>query len=129
MVMSTKCKIAGLAAVAIVIAAPAFAGPRVKPTQHSAFAGAFASSVNPGGAHVDLVQRPANNNLNAGTYLLLAGISALAWIYRHGAGVTVCNRRLTERPSRLAFTIAANGVGKVQRQLFPSHPNTRDTEM
>jgi hypothetical protein len=63
--MSTKCKIAGLAAVAIVIAAPAFAGQRVKPTQHSAFAGAFASSVNPGGAHVDLVQRLANNNLNA----------------------------------------------------------------
>jgi hypothetical protein len=63
--MSTKCKIAGLAAVAIVMAAPAFAGQRVKPTRHSAFAGAFASSVSPGGAHVDSVQRPANNNLNA----------------------------------------------------------------
>jgi hypothetical protein len=65
MIMSTKCKLAGLVALAIVIAAPAFAGQRVKPTQHSAFAGAFASSVNPGGAHVDPVQRPANNNLKA----------------------------------------------------------------
>jgi hypothetical protein len=63
--MPQKKEIAGLAAVAIVMAAPAFAGQRVKPTQHSAFAGAFASSVNPGGAHVDPVQRPANNNLNA----------------------------------------------------------------
>jgi hypothetical protein len=62
--MSTKSQIAALAAVAIVIAAPAFAGQRVKPILHSAFAGAFASSVNPGGAHVNLVQRPANNNLN-----------------------------------------------------------------
>jgi hypothetical protein len=62
--MSTKSQIAALAAVAIVIAAPAFAGQRVKPTLHSAFAGAFASSVNPGGAHVNPVQRPANNNLN-----------------------------------------------------------------
>jgi hypothetical protein len=64
MVMSTKFKIAGLAAVAIVIAAPAFAGQRVKPTHHSAFAGAFASAVNPRGAHVNLIQRPANKNLN-----------------------------------------------------------------
>jgi hypothetical protein len=64
MVMSTTFKIAGLAALAIVIAAPAFAGQRVKPTQHSAFAGAFASSVNPVGAHVNAVQRPANNNLS-----------------------------------------------------------------
>jgi hypothetical protein len=62
--MSTKCKIAGLAALAIVIAAPAFAGQRVKPTQHTAFAGAFASAVNPSGAHVNPIQRPANNNLN-----------------------------------------------------------------
>jgi hypothetical protein len=65
MIMSTKSKIAALAAVAIVIAAPAFAGQRDKPTQHSAFAGAFASSGNPGSAPVDPVQRPANNNLNA----------------------------------------------------------------
>jgi hypothetical protein len=50
MIMSTKSKIAALAAVAIVIAAPAFAGQRVKPTQYRAFAGAFATSVNPGGA-------------------------------------------------------------------------------
>jgi hypothetical protein len=61
--MSTKSQIAALAAVAIVIGAPAFAGQRVNPTLHSAFAGAFASSVNPGGAHVNPVQRPANNNL------------------------------------------------------------------
>jgi hypothetical protein len=65
MIMPTKSKIAALTAVAIVIAAPAFAGQRVKPTQHSAFDGAFASSANPGGAHVDPVQRPANNNLKA----------------------------------------------------------------
>jgi hypothetical protein len=62
--MSTKFKIAGLAAAAIVIAAPAFAGQRVKPTQRSAFAGAFASAVNPTRAHVKLIQRPANSNLN-----------------------------------------------------------------
>ena len=62
--MSTKSKIATLAAVAIVIAAPAFAGQRVKPTLHSAFAGAFASSADPGEAHVNPVQRRANNNLN-----------------------------------------------------------------
>jgi hypothetical protein len=53
------------AALAIVIAAPAFAAQRGKPTQQSAFAGAFASSVNPGGTHLNLVQRPANHNLNA----------------------------------------------------------------
>jgi hypothetical protein len=53
--MSTKSQIAALAAVAIVIAAPAFASQRVKPTVHSAFAGAFASSVNPGGADVNPV--------------------------------------------------------------------------
>jgi hypothetical protein len=47
MIMSTKSQIATLAAVAIVIAVPAFAGQRVKPTLHSAFAGAFASSDNP----------------------------------------------------------------------------------
>jgi hypothetical protein len=64
MIMSTKSQIATLAAVAIVIAAPAFAGQRVKPTPHSAFAGALASSVNPGEAHVNPVQRRANNNLN-----------------------------------------------------------------
>jgi hypothetical protein len=64
MIMSAKCKLACLAALAIVIAAPAFAGQRVKPTQHSAFAGAFGSSVNPVSAHVTPVQRPANNNLN-----------------------------------------------------------------
>jgi hypothetical protein len=64
MVMSTNCKIAALAALAIVIAAPALAGQRVKPTQHSAFAGAFASTINPAGAHANLIQRPANNNLN-----------------------------------------------------------------
>lgn len=62
--MSTKCKIAGLAALAIVIAVPAFAGQRVKPTQHNAFAGAFASAVNPTAEHVNPIQRPANNNLN-----------------------------------------------------------------
>jgi hypothetical protein len=62
--MSTKSQIAALAAVAIVIAAPAFASQRVKPTLHSAFAGAFASSVNPGGGHVNPVQRPPNNNRN-----------------------------------------------------------------
>jgi hypothetical protein len=50
MIMFTKSKIAALAAVAIVIAAPAFADQRVKPTHHSAFAGAFASSANSGGA-------------------------------------------------------------------------------
>jgi hypothetical protein len=47
--MSTKSQIAALATVATVIGTPAFAGQRVKPTLHSAFAGAFASSVNPGG--------------------------------------------------------------------------------
>jgi len=62
--MPTKSKIAALAAVAIVIAAPAFAGQRVKRAQHSAFAGAFASSSNPGGAHANRVQRPPNHNLN-----------------------------------------------------------------
>jgi hypothetical protein len=62
--MSTKSQIAVLAAVAIAIAAPAFASQRVKPTVHSAFAGAFASSVNPEGADVNPVQRPANNNRN-----------------------------------------------------------------
>ena len=68
--MSTKCKIAGLAALAIVIAAPAFAGQRVKPTQHSAFAGAFASAVNPTGEHVNPIQRPASNNLNPDSQLV-----------------------------------------------------------
>ena len=63
--MSTKCKIVGLVALAIVIAAPAFAGERVKPTHRGAFGGAFASSANPGGAHAKRVQRPANNDLNA----------------------------------------------------------------
>jgi hypothetical protein len=48
MIMSTKSKIAALAAVAIVIAAPAFAGRRVERTQHSAFGGVFVSSVDPG---------------------------------------------------------------------------------
>jgi hypothetical protein len=62
--MSTKSRIAALAAVAIVIAAPAVASQRVKPTVHSAFAGAFASSVNPGGVDVNSVQRLANNNRN-----------------------------------------------------------------
>ena len=62
--MSKMSQIAALAAVAIVIGAPAFAGQRVKPTLHSAFAGAFASSANPGGAHVNPIQRSANNNLN-----------------------------------------------------------------
>ena len=60
--MSTKSQIAALAAVAIVIAAPAFAGQRLKPTR--GFAGAFASSDDPSGTHVNPVQRPANNNLN-----------------------------------------------------------------
>jgi hypothetical protein len=64
MIMSTKSQIAALAAVALVIAAPAFAGQQLKPTLHSAFAGAFASSVDPGGTDVNPVQRPANNNLN-----------------------------------------------------------------
>jgi hypothetical protein len=54
MIMSTKSKMASLAALAIVIAAPAFAAQRGKPTQQSAFAGAFASSVNPGGTHLNL---------------------------------------------------------------------------
>jgi hypothetical protein len=62
--MFTTSQIAALAAVAIVIAAPAFAGQRAKPTLHRAVAGAFASSVNPGGAYVNPVQRRANNNLN-----------------------------------------------------------------
>jgi hypothetical protein len=62
MIMSTMGQIAALAAVAIVIAAPAFAGQRLKPTLHNAFAGAFASSVNAGGTHVNPVQRPASNN-------------------------------------------------------------------
>jgi hypothetical protein len=60
--MSTKNQIAALAAVAIVIAAPAFASQRVKPTVHTALAGAFASSVNPGGADVNPVRRAASNN-------------------------------------------------------------------
>jgi hypothetical protein len=60
--MSTTSQIAALAAVTIVIAAPAFAGQRAKPTLRSAVAGAFASSVNPGGAHVNPVQRRANLN-------------------------------------------------------------------
>ena len=60
-----KSKIAVLAAVAIVIGAPAFTGQQVKTTQHSAFAGAFASSANPEGAHTNRVQRPASNDLNA----------------------------------------------------------------
>jgi hypothetical protein len=47
--MSTKSKIACLAALAIVIAAPAFAGQRPNLTQYRTFAGAFASSVNPQG--------------------------------------------------------------------------------
>ena len=62
--MFTTSQIAALAAAAIVIAAPAFAGQRAKPTLHRAVAGAFASSVNPGGAYVNPVQRSANNNLN-----------------------------------------------------------------
>jgi hypothetical protein len=62
--MSTTSPIAALAAVAIVIAAPAFADQRAKPTPHRAVAGAFASSVNTEGAHVNPVQRRANNNLN-----------------------------------------------------------------
>jgi hypothetical protein len=57
-------RIAALAAVAIVIAAPAFASQRVKPSVHSAFAGAFASSVNFGGVDVRPVQRAASNNRN-----------------------------------------------------------------
>jgi hypothetical protein len=55
-------QIAALAAVAIVIAAPAFASQRVKPSVHSAFAGAFASSVNFRGPDVKAVQRAASNN-------------------------------------------------------------------
>jgi hypothetical protein len=62
--MSKMSQIAALAAVASVIAAPAFASQRVKPAVHSAFAGAFASSVNPGGADVNPVQRAASNNRN-----------------------------------------------------------------
>ena len=62
--MSTTSQIVALAAVAIVIAAPAFADQRAKPTLHRAVAGAFASSVNTEGAHVNPVQRRANNNLN-----------------------------------------------------------------
>jgi hypothetical protein len=62
--MSKMSRIAALAAVTIVIAAPAFASQRVKPSVHSAFAGAFASSVNFGGADVKPVQRAASNNRN-----------------------------------------------------------------
>lgn len=57
--MPTK-RIVVLAALVTVIVAPVFAGQRLKPAPHGAFAGAFASSVNPGKAH----QQPANNNLN-----------------------------------------------------------------
>jgi hypothetical protein len=89
--MSTTSQIAALAAVAIVLAAPAFAGQRVKPTLHSAFAGAFASSVNPGGAHVNPVQRRANNNLNPVSFPRLAWILALTWPYLHGVGAMACN--------------------------------------
>jgi hypothetical protein len=63
--MPTKSKIVALVVVAIVIAAPAFAGQRVKLTQDSAFASAFAPSANPGGAHANRVQRPANNDFDA----------------------------------------------------------------
>ena len=62
--MSKMSRIAALAAVTIVIAAPAVASQRVKPSVHSAFAGAFASSVNFGGADVKPVQRAASNNRN-----------------------------------------------------------------
>ena len=62
--MSKMSQIAALAAVAIVIAARAFASQRVKPTLHSAFAGAFASSVNFRAADVKPVQRAASNNRN-----------------------------------------------------------------
>jgi hypothetical protein len=64
MTMSTMIQIAALAAVAIVIAAPAVAGQRTKPNVHSGFAGAFASSIDPVGADVSPVQRAANNKLN-----------------------------------------------------------------
>jgi hypothetical protein len=61
--MSTKIQIAALAVAAIVIAAPAVAGQRIKSTLRSGFAGAFASSTV--GAHANPVQRAANNKLNA----------------------------------------------------------------
>jgi hypothetical protein len=67
-------RIVVLAALVTVIVAPAFAGQRLKPAPHGAFAGGFASSVNPGKAH----QQPADNNLNADympTHCLTFGIS------------------------------------------------------
>jgi hypothetical protein len=64
-IMSTTIQIAALATAAIVIAAPAVAGQRIKFTLHSGLAGAFASSIDPVGAHVNAVQRAANNKLNA----------------------------------------------------------------
>jgi hypothetical protein len=63
--MPTRTTIVVLAALITVVFAPAFAGQGLKPAPHGAFAGAFASSVNPGKAHVNPVQQPANNNLNA----------------------------------------------------------------
>jgi hypothetical protein len=47
--MSTSSKSGAFAPPAILIAAPAFEDQRVKPTQHSAFAGGLASLVNPSG--------------------------------------------------------------------------------
>jgi hypothetical protein len=64
MIMSTKSKMPSLAALAIVIATPAFAGQRTQPTKHESQAGEFAFSVDPAGAQLNLVRRPTNNNLN-----------------------------------------------------------------
>lgn len=47
--MSTKSKMATIAALATIIAAPAYAAPPVKHMPRSAFDGAYASPFNPGG--------------------------------------------------------------------------------
>jgi hypothetical protein len=64
MIMSTKSKMPSLVALAIVIAAPAFAGQRTQPTKHEARAGEFAFSVDAAGTQLNLVRKPADNNLN-----------------------------------------------------------------
>jgi len=64
MIMSTKCKMPSLVALAIVIATPAFAGQRTQPNKYESATGELAFPVDPAGALLNLVPRPTKNNLN-----------------------------------------------------------------
>jgi len=67
--MSTKSKTPFLVALAIVITTPALARQQAQPTKQESPASELWSSVDPAGAHLQLLRGPTKNNLN-GNYKL-----------------------------------------------------------